>query len=78
MRILVVSSGLWSQSWAGFTVDRCADKALAHPVKNEEDRVAVTLVTLHPGIQFRRRRRTPEEVEGRQRRAPEVRLIGSR
>lgn len=62
----------------GFTVERYTDEAVGRMAKNEAGRIAVTLVTLHPCIEFTGNRQpTREDIEYLHHEAHEVCFIAS-
>ncbi len=62
----------------GFTVERYTDEAVGRMAKNEAGKIAVTLVTLHPDIEFTGDKRpTHQEIEHLHHRAHEVCFIAS-
>ena len=62
----------------GFTVERYTDEAVGRMAKNSAGKIAVTLVTLHPDIEFTGDKRpTREEIEHLHHQAHEVCFIAS-
>lgn len=62
----------------GFTVERYTDEAVGRMAKNEAGKIAVTLVTLHPQVEFTGDKRPSlEEIDRLHHQAHEVCFIAS-
>lgn len=62
----------------GFTVEHYTDEAVGRMAKDEAGKIAMTVVTLHPRIEFTGNHRpTPEDIDDLHHRAHEVCFIAS-